>query len=179
MAESWKRPLQWEKWSSKALRGAVRPTDQLAGRGDAHGPVFPTRGPCLSRARWVSRSQVCQDGRLGFVLAKLYPPWNVMKYYVPLCAKFAHGQLSVQLSVKSEPHIPKRIRAKALPDILNHNCWLVRKQFHRWISKGNAALSWILCWQNPFGCFWWWRGNSYTYRNTGNPVNDHHSQIQL
>lgn len=54
MAESWKRRLQWEKWSSKTPRGAVRPTDQPVGRGDAHGHVFPTRGQCRSRARWVS-----------------------------------------------------------------------------------------------------------------------------
>ncbi|KAF1384926.1 hypothetical protein PFLUV_G00125260 [Perca fluviatilis] len=51
MAESWKRRLQREKWSSKTLGGAVRATDQPAGRGDAHGHVFPTRDPCRSRAR--------------------------------------------------------------------------------------------------------------------------------
>ena len=53
MAGSLKRWLRWEKWSSKTLRGAARPTDKPGGRGDAHGHAFPTRGPCRSRARWV------------------------------------------------------------------------------------------------------------------------------
>lgn len=53
MAESWKTQLQWEKWSSKTPWGVARPTDLRAGRGDALGPVSPTRGPCRSRARWV------------------------------------------------------------------------------------------------------------------------------
>lgn len=49
MAEGCNRQLQWEKWPSKTQWEAVRPTDQP--REDAHGPVFPTRGPCRSRAR--------------------------------------------------------------------------------------------------------------------------------
>lgn len=61
MAESWKRRLQWEKRSRKTLQGVARPTDQTAGREDAHGPVFPTRGPCHSRARYVFHSQRWKD----------------------------------------------------------------------------------------------------------------------
>lgn len=88
MAESSKRRLRLEKWSSKTLRGPVRPTDQPAGRGDAHGPVFPTRGPCRSRARWVcgrrgwKRTCYVLFGNCGFrVVVKqsalhVFFPWN-------------------------------------------------------------------------------------------------------
>lgn len=69
MAESCKRHL--EKWPSKTLQGAVRPTDHPAWREDAHGPVFPTRGPCHSRARWALFSfsffTVRGEHSLGFV----------------------------------------------------------------------------------------------------------------
>lgn len=80
MAESWKRQLRWEKWSSKTLQGAVRPTDHLAGRDDAHGPVFPTRGPCRFRARhYLERPPPGSD----FYALPL--PWGALQWRAYAC----------------------------------------------------------------------------------------------
>ncbi len=138
MAESWKRRLRWEKWSSKTLRGAVRPTDQPAGRGDAHGHVFPTRGPCRSRARWVSPVKVSYCLTKCTVKPvikwsvshskKLLPPVDSPSSIFVVCGPtFCPTFCQVRATFLS------RIWAKALPDILNQNCWLVRK--HNFIEE--------------------------------------------
>ncbi|CAL8269883.1 unnamed protein product, partial [Boreogadus saida] len=45
-AELW-RPAP-HPGGSRRRAGADRPTDPRAGRGDAHDPASPTRGPCRS-----------------------------------------------------------------------------------------------------------------------------------
>lgn len=167
-AESWKRRPRWEKWSSKTLRGAVRATDQPAGRGDAHGHVFPTRDPCRSRARWVYSSQGWRDARKVLfgeachqtcdkTASKSGFSW---KKYVPVFA--ASDQLSVKSELLVSPENTSKSTSRYIKSYL-----LTSEEFHRGISKKNMMLSpEILCWQN--GCFWWRMGNSNSRWNTGN-----------
>lgn len=133
MAESWKRRPQWEKWSSKTLRGAVRPTDQPVGRGDAHGHVFPTRGQCRSRARQVVCS--CREVLFGRACHQICNKTVSIKqgtattWWKHMCLLCCICQQD-PLSVKSEWCDSLEHMSISIPHILSHNCWLVRKEFH-------------------------------------------------
>lgn len=128
MAGSLKRWLRWEKWSSKTLRGAVRPTDKPGGRGDAHGHAFPTRGPCRSRARWFFFLQSGQERDSSFLIKESAS--YTMYSDESLCGCTCVPDILSNFMSSQSYAIPERIWAKALHNILSHNCWLVRKHSH-------------------------------------------------
>lgn len=117
MAESWKRRPQWGKWSSKTLQGAVRPTDQPAGRGDAHGHVFPTRGPCRSRARWVNSSQGWKDACYDLFGKKYHQTCNKTVHVTHLKPHILHGfswnAYLCFISPSDKPSVQLSVRVRA------------------------------------------------------------------
>lgn len=109
MAESSKRK-RWEKWYSKTLRGADSPTDQPAGRGDAHGHVFPTRGPCRSRAR-----HCFERPPKGSDFYALPLPWGALQRRAYVCP--AWRMMSIAPAGSSSNSVHKKSGQAAHPQL--------------------------------------------------------------